>query len=233
MFGRRPEAIITFRCDPELFGVIPPPIPAGDVLPGWFKKLPPFDPDYATGGDTAITVKRCMPFLDAMNTGHLLLLAADIRLEVNADGSTVNSNSPFPREMVSSHKGYQYKGAPGSHRVAMKFHNFWTVKTPPGWSTLFLPALNRDNATFDVFSGVVDTDTYETPVNIPFFMKKVGGIYTLNKGTPMVQLIPFKRSDFRATARASTVAEMTSTAKESFNLKSMQGWYRQKVRAKR
>src|SRR5437870_2828147 len=56
---------IIFRCAPEHQGVVPPPIPAVQGLPDWFKAMPP-----RAFSDTLqleqMTVKRCPPFIDAM-----------------------------------------------------------------------------------------------------------------------------------------------------------------------
>ena len=45
--------------------------------------------------------------------------------------------------MVSNHSPFQVAGNPHEPRPPMKFHNYWTIRTPPGWSCLFLPPLNR------------------------------------------------------------------------------------------
>jgi hypothetical protein len=77
----------------------------------------------------------------------------------------------------------------------MKFHNPWTIRTPPGWSCLFVPPLNRPNGVFEVLSGFVDTDTYVAPVNFPFVAIADDGVHTLPKGTPLIQVIPFLRDE--------------------------------------
>ena len=79
----------------------------------------------------------------------------------------------------------------------MKFHNYWTIRTAKGWSCMFLPPLNRPDAVVEVFAGVVDTDTYTAPINFPFVATAADGVYTLEKGTPLVQVIPFRRVDAR------------------------------------
>ncbi len=73
------------------------------------------------------------------------------------------------------------------------FHKYWTVITPPGWSCLFVPLLNRPNPLFQVFAGVVDTDTYRSLIHFPFVATAPDGVHTLEKGTPLVQCIPFRR----------------------------------------
>ena len=50
---------------------------------------------------------------------------------------------------------------------------------------------------FTIFPGIVDTDTYYAPVNIPFTMndQKFEGL--IPKGTPIVQVLPFKRESWK------------------------------------
>jgi hypothetical protein len=223
--------MITFRCDPELYGVIPAPAPSTAMLPEWFRKLPPIDAEMHNVENPGLTIKRCMPFLDALTIGHILLSPADISVEINDKG--VKTSSRFPRPLVESHKSYQIKGAPESTRAALKLLSLWTVTTPPGWSTLFIPLLNRPNDLVDVLSGVVDTDTYRLPVNIVFFVKPKDGLFTIPKGYPICQMIPFRRSGDKTVIRASTPDEIKQSAKQSLNIYSMLGWYRKIIWSKR
>jgi hypothetical protein len=82
---------VEFTCAPEDFGVIAPPVAAKTVMPDWFRKLPPVDKTRIGTGDTGQTVKRCMPFLDAMTTGFILPLAATVRLSIKDGGETVEA----------------------------------------------------------------------------------------------------------------------------------------------
>ena len=71
------------------------------------------------------------------------------------------------------------------------------IKTPPGYSVLFTHPMNWHYLPFYSLSGVVDTDTYTMPVLFPFMMKNnFEGI--IPKGTPVIQIIPFKRDDWKS-----------------------------------
>jgi hypothetical protein len=48
---------------------------------------------------------------------------------------------------------------------------------------------------FKVLDGVVDTDTYHNHVNFPFLWTGGDGEFFIPKGTPLVQVIPFVRSE--------------------------------------
>ncbi|KKB13248.1 hypothetical protein VE25_02915 [Devosia geojensis] len=234
MFARK-SPTIEFLCAPEDEGVIAPPAPAKTHMPEWFKRLPAVDKTKYGTGDTGLTVKRCMPFIDAMTTGFILPLAATVRLEIRDGGATVTAGWDFDKTMVSNHGTHQVTGHPASPSPPCKFHNYWTIRTPPGWSCLFLPALNRPDPIFEPAAGVVDTDTYVAPIHFPFFVHAAEGLYELEKGTPMVQVIPFKReaTALEMVARAETAADTAGRLRVFRNTIASTGWYRKFARAQR
>jgi len=233
MFQR--ESKITFLCRPEDKGVIPEPQPAKAVLPDWFRRIPAIDKTRLTATDNALTVKRCMPFFDALATGWILPLCATVRLEIKEGGKVVDAGWEFDRTMVSNHSTHQVAGNPFEPRPPMKFHNHWTIRTPPGWSCLFVSPLNRPNAIVEVLAGVVDTDTYASLVNFPFIATGEDGLHTLEKGTPLVQVIPFRRADahVKADIRAETPEDAATRTRIFRNTLSQEGWYRKFARAAR
>ena len=83
---------------------------------------------------------------------------------------------------------------------AGKFKNEWITVTPPGYSCLFIAPLNRKEDRFELLSGVVDTDTYNNTINFPFLNKKWNQRTLIKQGEPMVQVIPFKRDDWKMEA---------------------------------
>src|ERR687896_237133 len=99
----QPRPHIEFLCELEDRGVIAEPVPAKTVQPAWFKKLPGIDRDALTATNNGLTVKRCVPFLDAMTLGWIVPLAATVRLEISDDGKTVSAGWEFDRQMVSHH----------------------------------------------------------------------------------------------------------------------------------
>lgn len=235
MFQRHPPQSIRFTCVPEDEGVISPPVPAKGYLPDWFRKLPAAEPSRLSTDDTGLTVKRCMPFLDAMTTGWIIPLAATVRIEVSENGTKVNAGWDFDRDMLSFHAPHQVQGNPNGDRPACKFHNHWTIATPPGWSCLFVDPLNRPNGLFKIAAGVVDTDTYRAPIHFPFFMTAPDGLYVIEKGSPIAQVIPFRRdaTQLSADIRAETVEERALSQRIHRSTRASDGWYRLFARAKR
>lgn len=226
---------IAFVCDPKDLGVIAEPVPAKTVVPDWFRKLPAVDKNHVTALNNGLTIKRCMPFLDALTTGWILPVAATVRLEIKDQGQTVDAGWEIDRVMVSNHALHQVASNPRDPRPPCKLHNYWTIKTPPGWSCLFVSPLNRPNTVIEVISGIVDTDTYQSLINFPFIATAADGVYTLERGTPLVQVIPFRRetTHIAGEVRAETVEEADLRQRILRNTQASEGWYRRLARAQR
>lgn len=105
-FLKRPQPRLTFLCRKEDEGVIPPPVRAKTTLPDWFRKLPAIDANHVSPTSSGITVKRCMPFLDAMAAGWVIGLAATVRMEISDGGQRVDCGWDFDRAMVSNHASH-------------------------------------------------------------------------------------------------------------------------------
>jgi hypothetical protein len=86
--------------------------------------LPAFDKSKVSTTDTGLMIKRCIPFLDAMNTGWVIPLPATVRLGIRAGGPRVDAGRDFDRRLVSFHFRRQMMGHPMDPRAACKFHNF-------------------------------------------------------------------------------------------------------------
>ena len=86
-----------------------------------------------------------------------------------------------------------------------KIMNPWLIKTPPGYSCLFLPPMNNSDDRFSIIPGIVDTDTFELEINFPIIVNgdKHPALKTIiKKGTPYVQVIPFKRESWKIKIKA-------------------------------
>ena len=232
---KRPQPKVTFLCRKEDEGIIPAPVRAKTALPDWFRKLPPVTEARVSTNDSGLTVKRCMPFLDAMATGWVIGLAATARMEILDKGQTVNCGWDFDRTLVSNHASHQVAGNPREPLPPCKFHNYWTIRTPPGWSCLFVPPLNRPNGVFEVVAGVVDTDTYQSEIHFPFFATGEDGLHVLERGTPIVQVIPFRRETTDLDGDIRSESEDKRATRKSILRKTLaaDGWYRKFARAQR
>jgi hypothetical protein len=77
-----------------------------------------------------------------------------------------------------------------------KWINPWSIKTEPGYSVLFTQPMHRESP-FTILDGIVDTDTYTAPVNFPFVLNDWAFEGLIPAGTPMAQVIPFRRESWK------------------------------------
>jgi hypothetical protein len=189
------------------------PVPIKLDLPKWFKELK-HDVDH-------LTVKGCIPFLDSLTSGYLLKIPQDIRIAHNVENNekkfdSIYKTGPLPHDLIKAmglnlneetpayHKIFQLDGSPlvekNKNLPFYKILNPWRIKTPKGYSCLFLPPLNNSDDRFSIISAIVDTDTFPQEINFPIVINgdKYPQLNTLiKKGTPYVQIIPFKRETWK------------------------------------
>ena len=170
------------------------PKPIASSLPQWWKDMPAYGgyngaaPGEKTMGPDArynSTIKRCVPVLDSLSLGYVIVTDQDIYAKISPPK---NPEDPMAK---------QFK-----NRDVQKWINPWRIETPPGYSTLFVPPLNHPNGFFTALPGVVDTDKYTNMVNFPFIMDEKTFEGIIPAGTPVVQVIPFKRESWKMVAGA-------------------------------
>jgi len=180
------------------------PVPAVTGLPEWYKAKKPFlgesKKHQAFSNDTKnVTVKWCNPFGDALGAGYFIVLENDVQIR-QVDGTQEFLWFRGGDGFIGSHSKEQISPdliPEGYSDEPWKFMNFWGIETPPGYSCLFTHPLNRTELPFLTLSGVVDTDDYNLPVNFPFLIKNdFEGI--IEAGTPIAQVIPFKRESWKS-----------------------------------
>jgi hypothetical protein len=179
------------------FNNLEKPIPASTVLPDWYKKTESYinSKKIPTGsGNTDATIKKCMPVFDAITSGYIIVLPADVYVSIK-DGQQYFEWSNFG--LVSFHPIEQAPEHPNRKPHAYpKWNNHWAIKTPNGYSTLFVQPFHRESI-FTILPGIVDTDTYLAPVNFPFVINDPTFEGLIPKGTPIAQVIPFKRDSWK------------------------------------
>ena len=98
-----------------------------------------------------------------------------------------------------------------------------------------MPPLNRAHPAIEILAGVVDTDSYHVPDQLSLHRHRADGLYTLEKGMPLVQVIPFRRDDAAVAAeiRAATPDELARSENIRRATHASEGWYRLFARAGR
>jgi hypothetical protein len=197
-----PEPLIEFHCQTGLAGQpFPQPRPAVQDTPLWLKQMPA---SMAAGdGQTLLTVKKCVPFLDAVTSGYIIPLVADVHFRMGEKSLEYQSDLPI----IERHPLAQLQGTPFQGLPVVKFLNPWIVKTPPGYSCFFTQPVNRLDVPFYILSGVVETDSYYNEINFPSVaMMRPGSSVTLKKGTPIAQILPFRRENWHSQCAATDEA---------------------------
>jgi hypothetical protein len=175
------------------------PQAARNNIPQWFKDTPKFlpnTPKVDRRGDPNTTVRNCMPFLDLLTAGYHIPFPCDVWVEREGPNTSVRwaqdqlllfvQHDPIRNNLLPQYEGFD--------PVLFKVVNPWIVKTPKGYSTIFQQPYGHD-LPFLSLNSIVDTDKHPTGVNIPIAFKK-GFSGLIPKGTPFVQVIPFKREEW-------------------------------------
>jgi hypothetical protein len=175
------------------------PVPASSMLPDWYKKTENYvtDAKVPIEGKPSGTIKKCIPVFDSISAGYFILLPTDLYCESNGDGNFTFQWPSF--DIIEFHGIDQAKLYPMKNKevgAVAKFVNPWGIKTPKGYSILVTTPQHRD-LPFTILPGIIDTDKYINPINFPFIIndKNFNGI--IPKGTPIAQIIPFKRDSWK------------------------------------
>jgi hypothetical protein len=207
------------------------PTPIKLNIPEWYKKL-----DHSINNKT---IKGCMPFLDTLTSGYLLKMPQDFYIRHNVDNKNekgeeikdsfqtfglhdmsqfINAKSINLNSGADVHQLKQLEGSPfiekNKNLPFYKILNPWKIKTPKGYSCLFVPPLNNSDDRFSIIPGIVDTDTFPSEINFPIIIN--GDKYptletTFKKGTPYVQVIPFKRDSWKMILKPREQKEILSS----------------------
>ena len=179
------------------------PKPADKFIPSWYKNLESYlnEIKAPTGqGTTTATIKRCMPVFDAMVSGYIIVSPADVYIsQTTLDDGTKKSWFEWSNfGLITFHPVEQAPQHPkvNGNMSYPKWTNPWSIKTPKGYSTFFTQPMHRESL-FTILPGIVDTDVYSGPVNFPFVLNDPDFQGLIPAGTPIAQVIPIKRDDWK------------------------------------
>jgi hypothetical protein len=186
---------------PDVFN----PKPSTAYVPEWYKELPSYynptqekKPD--GDGTSSTTVKRCMPLFDATTAGYIIPLYSDVYVSQRKNSNGVKTpwyewSGLAPVQFHPAAQAPNYPNRNG-HDQYPKWMSPWAIKTPPGYSALFTQPFHRESV-FTILDGIVDTDKYNSPVNFPFVLNDINFEGLIPSGTPIAQIIPFKRESWK------------------------------------
>lgn len=195
--------LIRFFAQDDIATIGNKPLPMKRLIPEWYRQAEshweaPDGHGHMMDGEG---LKKCMPYMDTLVTGYAILTPYDIFVKENEEGKLeISWNAPDsltsfvnerPKELGST-----MPRPAGHHPNHLVWSGVWGFKTPRGYSALLTHPLNRFDLPFTTTSGIIDSDEWFSPGNIPFFMKE-GFTGVIPAGTPIVQVIPIKRKSWK------------------------------------
>jgi len=201
------------------------------VLPAWYKKAKarkhgesfPLDLD----GRATATFKACMPLLDSFTSGYFFTLPQDLQVRQLNGVAQINwsgENEPI-KIRDGTHTSPDSVPAGYSGKAWVWINNVIT-KLPSGYSLIVCHPMNRYDLPFITMSSIVDADEIMHEGKIPFYLKE-GFEGIIKKGTPIFQVIPFKREHWKSEKNDSLIGQ---AEKNRYNVRAqLEGWYKKNI----
>lgn len=194
-----------------------PPESAKKCFPTWYK-ICPASPEGTKEKPSAkemaytpeiqcSTIKRCPPVQDFLMSGYVIKNFIDIQItqETSLDGIEkvfLYHNKRIGKPYISTHNRNQFPGL-GKKKEVLKLTGVWSIRTPPGYSSLFFPLFYHNlSSSIEFLPAVVDTDMYHNPVSLPFVLRDINPGSTkehfFESGAPAIGVLPFKRDEWKS-----------------------------------
>jgi hypothetical protein len=201
---------IIFKATNKYFhDLCPKPYPAAESIPDWWRDQTPYtkndeNPDgkkiIIRNRSSNATFKKCTPMLDGLTSGYILPLWTDVYVskESNSELPEINwkvdCGNVFELHSTTS---LDMETPIGYYERAFKYVNHWHIKTPPGYSVLITSPFGYPNLPFKTLTAIIDTDRSIHEIALPIWVQE-GFEGVVEKGTPMAQVIPFKRNNWKS-----------------------------------
>jgi hypothetical protein len=196
---KKERSIITFTAMDAYWDNSPyKPVPAKTQIPNWYKNTTSYldnVKEIKFDENTQATIKKCMPVFDSISAGYLIKTNCDIFINKVEEGFTFRWPSGPGLEFHPKHQLPLYPNA--KTKEVPKWLNPWIIQTPKGYSVLIVNPMHRDESPIRILEGIVDTDTFMTTINFPFMVVDENFSGFIPAGTPIAQVIPFKRESWK------------------------------------
>jgi hypothetical protein len=190
--------------DKYAFEVCPKPFPAAQALPDWWKNASPYikSDENPTGKKIIIenfesnaSFKKCTPMLDLLSSGYIVPLWTDVQVRIKDESPVITWRVTKP--VFELHRTQEVEIPTGYQEVQFKYLNQWIPRLPKGYSALIISCPGYPNTPFKTMQAIIDYDKTRHSLYPPMFLKEnFEGI--VEKGTPMFQVIPFKRNNWNS-----------------------------------
>jgi hypothetical protein len=195
-------------------------VPTRTVVPEWYKKIP--KNVIIPGDSNTKSAKHCVPFLDSLTVGYSICLMTDLYVERDQQGAPLLRFSE-PEAGPNARHSIQTDPMPVPHGYEPYYWTWLTrhcIELPEGYSAVYCHPLNRFDLPFITVSAIIDNDSKLMGGNYPFFLRE-GFEGLIPKGTPIVQVIPFLREDWKQ----EHVPGMAQIGRD-YEMNASEGWYK-------
>lgn len=209
----------------DIKGLVGKPVPAKLEIPKWYKDTPKYiggnELHVSRSGQINLGVKSCIPFLDAMLSGYIVKLHCDVLITEEDYGRSifwkhpVSPMSPRPDSLVAD-----IPNVPGYEKFSQAFEMLFAFKLPKGYSALITQPFNNFDLPTYVTSAIVDGEKGIEGGEFPFAFKE-GFTGVIESGTPIFQIIPFKRENWDMNFNEGEISFPRWNDKEKIS-----GWYK-------
>ncbi len=190
---------------------------AKECLPPQWKNMP-------SKTEFSDTAKMCPGISDYLNSGYIISTWTDISIDQSSEYGP-NASLYNNREGAASHPPHQCLElfAHRSHHLGtVKLPGCWMIKTSPGYSVMLLPLWYWPNQPWEAMPGIIHSDNHHGEVNINMILKSTEPQISIPAGTPIAQIVPFRREPVSATSRAVRVEDI----KRHHIIVKMYEWYK-------
>jgi len=212
---------------------VAPPVKASRMIPEWFEKLHSdldvLDPKFPKTAPIvkdymSHTIKKCPAIVDYVTEGFIIPYWTDTIVQRIGNQFQFEHNQTALDDGFGQIEFHSFEQLPtfpfkeDDFNEGVKFISPWFFKTPPGWSTLFLPPLLHNEDRFTLLPGIVETDVFHQ-VNFPSIFH-LEGQTIIKRGDPFLHVIPFKRESMDLELRVSTEQDKELIRNQGMELRS-------------
>jgi hypothetical protein len=208
------------------------PSSAKNFIPDWYKKMHPYNPSQENPDGKKILVrdkasnasaKKCTPMLDGLTSGYTVPLWCDVQISQqknNEDGNFypfINWRTEL--DVFSLHTNDSTLKVPppiGYDSIVFKFITWFRIETPKGYSLIVQKPSGYNDLPFHAVPAVIDSDKSVIDSNFPCWIRS-GFEGVVEKGTPIAQIIPFKRTNWKKEFSQISYEDHSINVEKNFN----------------
>lgn len=227
-----PKEIKFWAINEGIASLCPAPVPAKKEIPKWYRDASRYigpEDKLVVGENGSVNsgVKTCMSFLDGITSGYIVKLHCDVMVEQNQNGDGFSmkwSSVVHPLTSRSLAIAEQLPTVPGFGQFLQAWEFKYGFTLPKGYTMLVTQPFNRYDLPTFATTGFVDADTTVGPGGVPFAVAD-GFEGIIPAGTPILQIIPMKRENWKMNVTDSPYPEMWNSSPRN----RLTGWYKNEI----